>query len=49
MQVPYSLVDRRPEGALLPFAREKGVPVLAALPLAGGLISGGYLGVKAQE
>ena len=41
-QVRYSLVDRRPEKDLLPFAAEAGRVVIAYSPLAQGLLSGRY-------
>jgi aryl-alcohol dehydrogenase-like predicted oxidoreductase len=41
-QVPYSLVDRRPEDDLLPFAEECGRIIIAFSPLAHGLLSGRY-------
>ncbi len=41
-QVRYSLVDRRPEHELLPFAATAGRVVIAYSPLAQGLLSGRY-------
>lgn len=41
-QVRYSLVDRRPEQDLLPFAATAGRVVIAYSPLAQGLLSGRY-------
>jgi aryl-alcohol dehydrogenase-like predicted oxidoreductase len=41
-QVRYSLVDRRPEKDLLPFAAGAGRVVIAYSPLAQGLLSGRY-------
>ena len=41
-QVRYSLVDRRPERDLLPFAAATGHLVIAYSPLAQGLLSGKY-------
>jgi aryl-alcohol dehydrogenase-like predicted oxidoreductase len=41
-QVRYSLVDRRPEQELLPFAAKAGRVVIAYSPLAQGLLSGRY-------
>src|SRR5277367_12944 len=41
-QVRYSLVDRKPENDLLPFAAEAGRVVIAYSPLAQGLLSGRY-------
>jgi aryl-alcohol dehydrogenase-like predicted oxidoreductase len=41
-QVRYSLVDRRPERDLIPYAREQGRLVIAYSPLAQGFLSGRY-------
>jgi aryl-alcohol dehydrogenase-like predicted oxidoreductase len=41
-QVPYSLVNRSAEDALLPYARSHGRVVIAYSPLAHGLLSGRY-------
>jgi aryl-alcohol dehydrogenase-like predicted oxidoreductase len=41
-QVRYSLVDREPEGELLPFALRHGRMIIAFSPLAHGLLSGRY-------
>lgn len=41
-QVRFSLVDRRPERELLPFAQAEGRVVIAYSPLAQGLLSGRY-------
>ena len=41
-QVRYSLIDRRPERDLLPWAQEHGRIVMAYSPLAQGLLSGRY-------
>jgi aryl-alcohol dehydrogenase-like predicted oxidoreductase len=41
-QVRYSLVDRRPEQELLPWAQAQGRVVIAYSPLAQGLLSGRY-------
>ncbi len=41
-QVRYSLVDRRPESALVPFAEATDHMVIAYSPLAQGLLSGRY-------
>ncbi|HVB46418.1 MAG TPA: aldo/keto reductase [Streptosporangiaceae bacterium] len=41
-QVRYSLVDRRPERELVPYARERNRVVIAYSPLAQGLLSGRY-------
>jgi aryl-alcohol dehydrogenase-like predicted oxidoreductase len=40
MQVEYSLLERTPEGELLPMAAERGIGVLPWGPLRGGLLSG---------
>jgi aryl-alcohol dehydrogenase-like predicted oxidoreductase len=42
MQVEYSLLERTPEGELLPMAAERGVGVLPWGPLRGGLLSGKF-------
>lgn len=44
-QVGYSLLDRSPEQDLIPFAESTGHVVVAASPLARGLLAGGYHGV----
>lgn len=41
-QVRYSLLDRRPEREVLPWAQEHGRAVIAYSPLAQGLLSGRY-------
>lgn len=41
-QVRYSLVDRRPERELIPYALRQGRVVIAYSPLAQGFLSGGY-------
>ncbi|PZC46418.1 MAG: putative oxidoreductase [Chloroflexi bacterium] len=41
-QVEYSLLDRRPEAELLPFAQDAGRVIIAYSPLAKGLLSGRY-------
>jgi aryl-alcohol dehydrogenase-like predicted oxidoreductase len=41
-QVPFSLVDRRPEHHLLPWAQQQGRVIIAYSPLAQGLLSGRY-------
>ena len=46
-QVQYSLLDRRPEAELAPFARERGMGLLAYGALAGGFLSERYLGQPA--
>jgi aryl-alcohol dehydrogenase-like predicted oxidoreductase len=42
MQVEYSLLERTPEGELLPMAAERGIGVLPWGPLRGGLLSGKF-------
>jgi aryl-alcohol dehydrogenase-like predicted oxidoreductase len=44
MQVQYSLLDRRPERALLPLGRERGVQLLCYGTIAGGFITDAWLG-----
>ncbi len=41
-QVRYSLIDRRPEKELLPWAQENGRIIIAYSPLSQGLLSGRY-------
>src|SRR5580658_1966768 len=41
-QVPFNLVDRRPEAELLPWAQAQGRLIIAYSPLAQGLLSGRY-------
>ena len=43
-QVQYSLVQRKPEGDLLPYAQRAGRLIIAYSPLAQGLLSGRYDG-----
>ncbi len=43
-QVQYSLIDRRPEDAMVKFCRGQGIHLLAYGSLAGGLLSERYLG-----
>ena len=45
-QVQYSVLDRRPEGALAPFCREKGIALLCYGGLAGGFLTDRYLGMR---
>jgi aryl-alcohol dehydrogenase-like predicted oxidoreductase len=45
-QVQFSLVDRRPEQQLLPWAQEHDRLIIAYSPLAQGLLSGGYSATK---
>ena len=42
-QVGYSLIDRRPEQDVIPFAASHGRAIIAFSPLAKGLLSGKYL------
>ena len=42
VEVDYSLANRQPEEALLPYCRENGIGVLVRGPLAKGLLSGKY-------
>jgi len=44
IQVQYSVLDRRPERALAPWCRERGIALLAYGTLAGGLLSDRYRG-----
>jgi aryl-alcohol dehydrogenase-like predicted oxidoreductase len=44
MQVQYSLLDRRPERALVPLARERGFRLLCYGALAGGFLTDAWLG-----
>lgn len=44
MQVQYSLLDRRPEGSLVPLGRQRGVQLLCYGTLAGGFFSERWLG-----
>ena len=46
MQVQYSLLDRRPAAALAPLLAQHGVALLAYGSVAGGLLSGRYLGAS---
>jgi len=41
LQPPYSLIDRRVEGEILPFAEREGIGVIVYSPMASGLLSGG--------
>lgn len=43
LQLEYSLLERAPEGELLPMAEELGVGVLSWSPLRGGQLSGKYV------
>jgi aryl-alcohol dehydrogenase-like predicted oxidoreductase len=42
VEVDYSLLNRQPEEAFLPYCREQGIGVLVRGPLAMGLLSGRY-------
>ena len=42
IQIPYNLIDRKPETDLLPFCRENNIAVLVYSPLARGLLTGKY-------
>jgi myo-inositol catabolism protein IolS len=42
VEVDYSLINRRPEEAFLPYCRENGIGVLVRGPLGMGLLSGRY-------
>lgn len=42
VQVDYSLLNRKPEAALLPYCEEHGIAVMVRGPLAKGLLSGRY-------
>jgi aryl-alcohol dehydrogenase-like predicted oxidoreductase len=44
MQVQYSLLDRRPERALVPLARQRGFALLCYGALAGGFLTDAWLG-----
>jgi aryl-alcohol dehydrogenase-like predicted oxidoreductase len=43
LQIEYSLIERTPEGELLPMATEMGLGVTAWSPLAGGMLTGKQL------
>ena len=43
-QIQYSVLDRRPEAALAPYCLENGLSLLCYGALAGGFLSGRYLG-----
>lgn len=45
-QVQYSLIDRRPEVAMVPFCEQHGIKLFAYGSLCGGLLSEKYLGQK---
>jgi aryl-alcohol dehydrogenase-like predicted oxidoreductase len=44
MQVQYSLLDRRPERALVPLCRERGMQLLCYGTIAGGFLTDAWLG-----
>jgi aryl-alcohol dehydrogenase-like predicted oxidoreductase len=44
LQIEYSLIERTPERELLPMAQNLGLTVTAWSPLAGGVLTGKYLG-----
>jgi aryl-alcohol dehydrogenase-like predicted oxidoreductase len=48
LQVPYNLTERTVERELLPMAQEMGMGVLPWSPLAGGVLSGKYVGADLQ-
>jgi aryl-alcohol dehydrogenase-like predicted oxidoreductase len=45
-QVQYSVLDRRPERALAPYCREKGISLLCYGGLSGGFLTSRYLGMS---
>jgi aryl-alcohol dehydrogenase-like predicted oxidoreductase len=49
VQVQYSLLDRRPEVAMVYFCNANGIKLLPYGTVAGGLLSEKYLGVKPAE
>lgn len=48
-QVQYSVLDRRPERGMVEFCRERGIRLLAYGSLAGGFLTGRYVGASAPE
>lgn len=48
-QTQYSLFDRRPERALLPYSREQGVYSFCYGTLSGGFLSERWIGVKRED
>ena len=48
-QVQYSLLDRRPEAAMVDFCRENGIHLLSYGSAAGGFLSARYLGLSEPE
>jgi aryl-alcohol dehydrogenase-like predicted oxidoreductase len=49
LQIEYSLIERTPERELLPMAQHLGLTVTAWSPLAGGVLTGKYIGAKQGE
>lgn len=49
LQIEYSLIERTPERELLPMAQNLGLTVTAWSPLAGGVLTGKYIGGKQGE
>jgi aryl-alcohol dehydrogenase-like predicted oxidoreductase len=49
LQIEYSLIERTPERELLPMAQNLGLAVTAWSPLAGGVLTGKYLGATQGE
>ena len=49
LQIEYSLVERTPERELLPMAASLGLGITAWSPLAGGVLTGKYVGAKPSE
>ena len=49
LQVQYSLLDRRPEVAMVDFCKERGIQLLTYGTVAGGFLSERYLGMDARE
>ncbi len=49
LQIEYSLIERTPERELLPMASGMGLGVTAWSPLAGGVLTGKYVGAKRDE
>lgn len=49
LQIEYSLIERTPERELLPMAQNLGLTVTAWSPLAGGVLTGKYIGAKQGE
>lgn len=48
-QAQYSVLDRRPEVAMVDFSREKGIQLLCYGAIAGGFLSARYLGLPEPE